>query len=122
MDFGLAVLLLVLGIGGGSNWIASQIVAKSSAYGFASVVAASIAYCQRIAVLGSPILLRLEGFCFTTADLYWAELIMVFLRGTRRSFSVMVTWLVAGLLGSALAKYHVENIAVWGGIYKFFGL
>lgn len=122
MDFFLAVIILVLGIGGGANWVASQIVAKQPIYGFASVVAASMAYCQRIALLGSPILFRYEDLFFTTADLYWAELVALFLRGTRRSFSVVITWLVAALLGSALAKYHVENIAVWGGIYKFFGL
>lgn len=124
LDFAVAVMLFVLGIGGGSNFIASQILPKNSPHcitGFSPVVAASMAYCHRIRVLGPLVLFRLDVLSVNTSDLYWTELALIFLRGTRNTFPTMVAWLVAGLLGTALAKYQLENLVIWGGFYKLFG-
>ena len=124
VDYALSVILLVIVIGGGANYISSVLILgnKDKIYGFSSVVAASMAYTQRISVIGAPLLLRLGDIRLTTTDLYWAELGLLLLKANRRSLSTMIAWLVAGLLGSALAKYHLENLAVLGGFYKFFGL
>jgi len=129
MDYGMLVILLVMIIGGGANYIASFLLATMDDeynYGFSPVVAASMAYTQRISILGtSPgtvFLLRLGNIRLNVTDLYWAELGLFLLKANRRSISNMISWLVAGLLGSALAKYQIENIAIWGGMFKFLGL
>lgn len=123
LDYALSVIFLVMIIGGGANYISSQILAKEECnYGFSSVVAASIAYTQRLSMLDAPLLLRMGDIRMTTTDLYWAELCLFVLKANRRSISTLIAWLVAGLLGSALAKYQLENIAVLGGFFKFFNL
>ena len=124
VDYALSVILLVVVIGGGANYISSVLILgnKDKLYGFSSVVAASMAYTQRISLMGAPLLLRLGDIRLTTTDLYWAELGMLLLKANRRSLSTMTAWIVAGILGSALAKYHLENLAGLGGLYKFFGL
>ncbi len=123
LDFAFAAILLVMGIGGGSNWLAAQLLAKGDCVcGFSPVVAACLAYCQRIAIMGSPVLLLIDGFHpISTSDVYWAELVIMLLRGSRNSFPIAIAWLIGGFLGSALGKYHLENVAVWGSLFKFFG-
>jgi hypothetical protein len=124
MDYALSVILLVMVIGGGANYASSLILANDDTcnHGFSSVVAASMAYTQRLSMIGAPPLLRIGDMRLTTTDLYWAELGLLLLQANRRSISTMIAWIVAGLLGSALAKYQLGNIVVFGGIYKFLGL
>lgn len=123
VDFALAAILLIMGIGGGSNWIASQLLAKDDCIsGFAPAVAASLAYSQRIAIMASPVLFFMEGFRpISSSDVYWLELVAILFRGTRDSFAMAIAWLFGGILGSALGKYHLENVVVWGRVFKFFG-
>lgn len=112
-----------MGIGGGSNWIAAQLLAREDCIaGFSTVVAASLAYCHRTEVISAPLFYFFEGLReVSAADIFWAELVILLLRGSRNSFALATGWLIGGFLGSALAKYHLENIVVWGGILKFLG-
>lgn len=123
VDFALWTILLVMGIGGGSNWIAAQLLAREDCIaGFSTVVAASLAYCHRTEVFTSPLSFLFEGLRqVSAADVFWTELVVLLLRGSRNSFSMATAWLIGGFLGSSLAKYHLENIVVWGGILKFLG-
>lgn len=123
VDFALWTMLFVMGIGGASNWVAAQVLGReNSVAGFSTVVAASLAYCHRTEVFTAPWFFLFEGLrTISAADVFWVELVLLLLRGSRNSFSLATAWVIGGFLGSALAKYHLENIVVWGGILKFLG-
>jgi hypothetical protein len=122
-DFILGVFLLVVMIGGGSNMIATK-VTKQNVWGFSSVVAAHLTYFQRIALLRRPILVAFgSDQPVTAAGIYWTNAALIILKGnsSTSSWPRLVAWIVAGCAGNLLAKYHVENISILGGLFKFLG-
>jgi hypothetical protein len=123
IDYAMAVFFLVFVIGGGSNVLASQIDGqRSSITGFSPVVAAALAYYQRIHVMRNTILMTIFGYDMTASRLYWTNIGWIILTYPSSWFPRLLGWLMAGLAGSLLAKYHLENMVVWGDLLKFFGL
>jgi hypothetical protein len=123
IDYAIAVVLLVLVIGGGSNLLASQIDGQRSRItGFSPVVAGALAYYQRINVIRRPVLMTIFGCNMTASRLYWTNICWNVLEYPKSWFPHLMALLMAGLSGSLLANYHLENIVVWGDLMKFFGL
>jgi hypothetical protein len=123
-DFILAAIFLVLCVGGGCNILASR-VTNTKVHGFSSVIAASLAYYQRInMVRRQAILFFLLDQPVTAAGAYWTSVALLVVRNSRHQgwFPPLVAWLVAGWAGSMFAKYHLENMKLFGDIFKFFGL
>lgn len=122
-DFIVAVFLLVVIIGGGSNVLASRIDGqRTHVTGFAPVIAASLGYYHRINVVRNTFLMTLYGIDMTAIRLYWSSIAWIIFAYPNAWYPRLVAWLAAGLGGSLLAKYHLEHIAVWGDVLKFFGL
>jgi hypothetical protein len=121
LDFWIGVVLLVFVIGGGSNLLASR-VTGSRVYGFSSVSAASLAYYQRITLVRRPILFFLWNQPVTAATAYWSSVAILVVRQNRDWFPPLLAWLSAGWAGSMLAKYHLENMMIFGDILKIFGM
>lgn len=138
-EFAVWVGLLVFGIGGGSNYLTSLLIFGNDdeeyQYGFSTIVAACMAYQQRIhsTLYGNPSIIvgSFDGILtLHMTDLYWAECIGRFLISSssrrrtgqyRRSLAQGVAWILAGVLGSAMAKYQLENLYIWGGVLQFLG-
>lgn len=122
-DFMIAVFLLVCIIGGGSNVLATRIDGQRTyVTGFAPVIAASLAYYHRINVVRNAVLMNFVGLDMTAMRMYWTHIAYAIIAHPNGWYPRVVAWLAAGLGGSLLAKYHLENIAVWGDVLKFFGL
>eukprot|EP00980_Cylindrotheca_fusiformis_P009250 scaffold2018_cov113-Cylindrotheca_fusiformis.AAC.4 len=128
-DFVLSTVLLVVAIGNGANAIAKRVCprAASSPLGFESVYAACLTYIHRLSgpslfVLGSSKLFVLGTRPVTAAGIFWAQAAFVLLQGSNSSigYSRLVAWLVAGWAGSLLAKYHLEDIFLVGGLLEHF--
>ena len=130
-DYCIAVLLLVFLVGGGSNLVASKWTTtqpRIKVYGFSSVIAASLAYLQRLNPAGTTVLF----FPFldrpvTAIGAYWCGAAILMLGNSnnynRRGewFPPLLNWLAAGFGGSLLAKYHVENTMIFGDLFGYFG-
>jgi hypothetical protein len=121
VDFGIGVFLLIVIIGGGCNILASRLT-KSYVYGFSTVSAASLAYCQRITMVRQSTLFYLFDQPVTAVGAYWSSLALMAVQNQHHWFPSMVAWLAAGFAGSILAKYHLENISFFGDVFKLFGL
>jgi hypothetical protein len=122
-DYAMAVFLLVFVIGGGSNVLASQIEGQRSYItGFSPVVAGALAYYQRIHTMRRTILMTIFGCDMTASRLYWTNIGWIVLSYPKSWFPRLMAWLMAGLAGSLLAKYHLQNVVVWFDVLKFFGL
>lgn len=122
-DFAIAVCLLLFVCGGGANVLASRIDGQGTyVTGFSPVVAASLAYYQRISVVRNTILMTMLGCDLTAGRLYWSSIGWIIFSYPNAWFPRLMAWLTAGLAGSFLAKYHLENMAVWGDVLKFFGM
>lgn len=176
-DFMLNAWLLIVGIGGGSNLLASALCSSQNYHchvtGFSPVIAACLAYYHRISTCLRPsipqALIQLGGGkswsqiyrnhyhhaypytyptptfqpALTAAGLYWSSIALLIIRqrhfypSTLQQqqqqpqqgrlpqypwFPSVVAWLLAGCMGSLFAKYHLENVSVWGDILRLFGL
>jgi hypothetical protein len=122
-DFAIAVFLLIFVIGGGSNVLASRVDGqRTHVTGFAPVVAASLGYYHRINVVRSTILMTMYGVDMTAIRIYWTSIAWIIFAYPSAWWPRLVAWLAAGLGGTLLAKYHLENVAVWGDVLKFFGM
>jgi hypothetical protein len=119
LDFVLYILLLVIIIGGGCNIVASRVTDRSC-FGFNTTVAASLAYLHRISIYQNPVLCHIMGQPVTALGGYWSTLALSVMRN-ENWFTFLVAWLLAGLFGSGLAKYHLENMWL-GDVFKFFGM
>lgn len=121
-DFVLSSVLLIGVIGNGANALANRVCGRGNASGFGSVCAACLTYSGR---LDGPLLWMFEKRQVTKEGLFWAyaALLLVYETRTRNPksrYPRLVAWLVAGLAGSLLAKYHMEDIFLVGGLFKFF--
>lgn len=123
VDFLIAFCILVFVIGGASNLLSTRIDGQGSYItGFSPVIAAALAYHQRITVVRASVLVRLFGCDMTAGRLYLTGIGGIVFTYPNSWFPRMMAWLIAGLAGSFLAKYHLENMAVWGDMLKFFGV
>jgi hypothetical protein len=124
-DYGLAVLVLVVGIGGGANLLAATVTKRGPVRGYSSVVAASLGYYQRIRAARSAVLVTVYGHEMTAAGAYWTGLAWI-VAGQDGGDWVppLVSWLVSGLAGSVMANYHLDNVVVvvLSDFFRFFGL
>ena len=123
LDFTIAVIMLVFGIGGGSNLLASRMT-DNQVYGFKSVVAASLTYSQRITG-GRNVLVTMWNQPVTAVTAYWSGLALLVIQNNNRSrhwVPAVAAWLIAGLAGSILAKTHLENVQFFGDFLKLFGM
>eukprot|EP00536_Pseudo-nitzschia_multiseries_P018115 jgi/Psemu1/293346/fgenesh1_pg.2171_\ len=138
-DYAVAVLLLVLGIGGGSNALAGHLVGSGYNYhngrrtrtlvGYASVAAAALGYAIRVvryrypygssSPLSSPSLSS-EAWTLTLAGVpdrrfglvhaYWTQVAWIVVGHPREWYPRVVVWLLAGLAGSLWAEVHLEHV------------
>ncbi|KAG7363515.1 hypothetical protein IV203_026876 [Nitzschia inconspicua] len=123
VDFMISVGIMIFLFGGGSNVIASRIDRQGSYItGFFPVIAAALGYYQRINVIRTSILMNFFGCDLTATRLYWSSIGWIILTNPNSWFPRLIAWLTAGLAGSFLAKYHLENIAGWGDVWRFFGM
>jgi hypothetical protein len=121
-DYIVTVFLLVFVIGGGSNVLAAQIDGQRPYMtGFSPVAAAALAYLHRINIIHSTLVMTIFGFGITASRLYWTNIGWIVIAYPNSWFPRLMAWLMAGVAGSLLAKYHLENMIVWGDVPKFFG-
>jgi len=121
-DYILACFLLIFVIGGGSNVLATRIAAQGTTVtGFSPVVGAALGYYQRITIVRNTVLLSVLGHKLTAIQVYWTSIAWMIMTYSDW-YPRLVAWLIGGLAGSFLAKYHMENIVFWGEILNFFGL
>ena len=127
-DYLVAVLLLVVVLGGGSNVLASKIVgsrARGKVAGFSAVGAVGLGYLIRSSN-NDP---RFLTFFFRRGILYvhafWTNAVwIVFFGGNPNHwYSRLVSWLVAGLVGCLYAEFHRKHVDVLGlaDLWSYFG-
>lgn len=132
-DYVVAVVLLVLVLGGGSNLLASKIVGGSSntrtVAGFSSVAAVGLGYLIRLAGRSSSFGGMQRIATFRTQDIsyvhaFWSNVAWSFVAHPNDWYPRLVVWLVAGLVGSIYAEFHLEHVDVFvfRDILGFFGL
>ena len=140
-DYVLAVIFLVVILGGVSNLLASRITTGSYHHrppvaGFSSVSAVALGYVIRISGSGGggglgrnisiPILATFGGgrrdINFVHA--YWSNVAWIFVTTGGDWYPRLVVWLIAGLAGSLYAEFHLEHVevVVFRDVLKFFGL
>jgi hypothetical protein len=108
---------LICFIGGGSNLLATRI-SNYQLTGYSSVIGASLGYYQRIS--SSTNLGAIFGHDLTSTKIYWTHIGWLVLMN-ENWYPQLVVWLLSGLGASIYAKYHLDNIVLFGGdIFKFF--
>jgi hypothetical protein len=121
VDYTVAVLFLIFGIGGSVNWITTR-VTKRPVYGFFTTVAASLSYYQRMtrARALQTFLLYVLGQPVTPATAYFTGLAMLVLSSNGNWLPPLLAWILAGCAGSLFGQYHLENQVWWGNVVDVF--
>uniref|UniRef100_A0A7S4AXR2 Uncharacterized protein n=1 Tax=Pseudo-nitzschia australis TaxID=44445 RepID=A0A7S4AXR2_9STRA len=141
-DYALAVVVLVIGIGGGSNALGALIVSNNRRrlVGFSSVAAAALGYAIRVAnawgrsslyayTIWPATTTSLGGVASATRELglvhaYWTYVAWIIVGHPYDWYPRLVVWLLAGLVGSIYGEFHLLNMElnVVRELLIFFGL
>lgn len=129
--FYLNVMFLYLVLGGLANTIASYLKGSGSTFGFKGGVAAMLGY--QVAISSSTTILHFRNWSLTASELLGAFSMLaslsLYTEADRRTNNIgtectlyrgwtgssLVTWVVGGVLGNLLGKYHADrfNVARW---------
>ena len=123
-DYVVAVVLLVVFCGGGSNRLASRIVGGGrSMVGFSTVGAVGLGYLVRSAGR-STILATFRRHDVGYAHAFWSQVAWIVIGNPDDWYPHLVVWIVAGLAGAVYAEFHFEHVAVFDfrDLLGFFGL
>jgi len=128
-DYLVAVLLLVVVLGGGANLLASKIVgsraiARGRVAGFSAVAAVGLGYMIRSSSNSKFLNFYLRQDILYV-HVFWTNAVwLVFFGGNPNHwFPRLVSWLLAGLLGCLYAEFHQKHVDVLGlaDLWSYFG-
>jgi len=123
-DYAIAVAILVVICGGGSNRLASRIVGGGrSLVGFSTVGAVGLGYVVRSAGR-STILATFRRHDVGYAHAFWSQAAWIVIGNQDDWYPHLLVWMVAGLAGAVFAEFHFEHVAMFGvrDVLGFFGL
>jgi hypothetical protein len=114
-DYLLAVILLVLILGGGSNAIASRIVGNGRTLtGYSAVAGVGLGYLIRNSSAGvKRILATLGRQDISYVHAFWSNVAWTFVGHPEDWYPRVVVWLVAGLAGSIYAEFHLDHVDLY---------